>query len=218
MVPSTEAVFDQLANGNKLGNYTFERVRSLKYLDTYWDTANGDLHASSRLIRSRERNGKTDFIEFKGPPVYLMQTLFARPLMGEAVQDVAEAEAAFSMVRPSAPLQALYLDRPDLIGRPLRRVAQAEVSRTNVDISASNAPPVSTLSFHTYVLKTSLVELPAQRLVEVQPFYKAPIAPEILPGLFETTIKLLLQAGFRISTVSKYHRLPRAELERALTP
>lgn len=215
LVPRSASIFEELLRGESLELFGLEGHLKLSYMDTYWDTAGGDLHAAALLLRTRSRRGHTDFLDFKGPPRYLMGTLFARPFWSEKVLDKTDAESAIQLRRPSTTMQALYTQRPDLIGRRLFSVADAEVSRVNVNV-VDGGEPVCVVSLHTYQFQIEASDQPPHQLIEVQPYSYVNATPDTLIKAMSSVLPLLEKKGFQRSPTSKYHRIPRATLETAL--
>src|SRR5438067_10248592 len=72
-----------------------EQVR--EYTDTYYDTDYLDLHASGLLIRTRERSGKLDYIDFKAGGEYVASSPFVyRKFATETVASADDVKDRFA--------------------------------------------------------------------------------------------------------------------------
>lgn len=207
------SVISTLREADSIVGFRVSKRREFSYTDTYWDTERFDLHGSAISIRSRRRDKEDDFISFKGPPTYLAPFVFGRPLVSEAVDGSADAHCRLSLTVPSQVMTGLYGTRPDLVGRPLGKVAAAFVQRVNVDLLDKSGQGVCTASFHSYNLTVKDEEAGAGILMELQPYCRAPIVADALLQMFRLMVPRLEQAGLRPSPVGKYHRITRAALE-----
>lgn len=213
MINPQKDAASKLLSMKNIGAYTVANARSLTYTDTYWDTPNGDLYSSSRLLRTRKKDQEIDFIDYKGSPQYLFQSLFARPLYSEKVNGSKEALEALGLKRPSEPIQALYKDRFDLLGNPLVEKANCHVERVNIDLITSSGEGFCTVSVHKYYFDTKSGKTNQEELVEVQPYCKSPVITENLPKIFSIAKKELEKLGWKLSPTSKYHRLDRKDID-----
>jgi|GEM_PF-4650456 len=201
---------------SKVGAFEAKNTRNLEYVDTYWDTRRGDLYSSSRVLRTRKKGGEIDFIDYKGSPQYLFQSLFARPLFSEKVKGTQEAIDAIGLKRPSGPMQALYNDRLDLLGNELVKVIDCVVKRTNFDLFTASGEGFCTISVHKYHFDMGSGQGDPEELVEIQPYCKSPVITEKLPKIFGIAKVELEKLGWMLSPTSKYHRVDRKLIDALL--
>ena len=213
MINSDKDAVSKLLSLKEIGSYKIVNSRSLAYIDTYWDTVNGDLYNSSRVLRTRKRDEEFEFIDYKGTPQYLFQVLFARKLFSERVRGTQEALDAISLTKPSGPIQALYRDRIDLLGNVLVQVANCHVERTNFDLVTSANEGFCTISVHKFYFDTKEGETDLKELIEVQPYSKSLFIIEKLPEIFLIVTEELKKLKWKLSPASKYHRLDRKYIE-----
>lgn len=208
--------FYQLLKAKKIENLTLGEHRNVTYCDSFWDTATGDLHASSRTLRTRSREGgPIDFLDYKAPPRYETNNLFARKLVSERIVNDGDALSAIRLQRHSEPIKQLFTDRPDLIGSPLFEVAKCLVERTNFDIHHEKKPPILTISAHKYRYLINSKETEDFFLIEVQPKGTQPINESLLSLLAAITTALKTK-NWKFSPTSKYLRIPRSSIDIAL--
>lgn len=189
-----------------------ERPRRVVYSDTYFDTEHLDLHADNLMLRARGRIGRLEFFDFKGGASYagplIMRRFATEPISSE--YDIAERLATRVV---SGPMQALYAARSDLIGKPLSEKVRIEVDKTTFDVHISEATDaIAKLSFHQYkYFISSNKESGPLRVVELQP--PRPLFAANQGALLARAAEALDDAGFRRSPSTKYHRVPRGDLE-----
>jgi len=213
-----QTTFDRFERASSICGLQVRNTRRLDYVDEYWDTKDADLHASSMAVRARRRPpAEVDQLNFKGPPRYVAPFLFARPLINESVSSSQAAVEALRGQRPSQTLASLYETRADLAGRPLQPIAEAFISRQNVDLHDSRGEGVCTLSFHRYRLMKDSQAITDGYLLEVQPFCRSPIVSAAMIRVFEVVHNRLTAEGCVASPIGKYHRIPRGMLEQPRT-
>lgn len=183
-----------------------------EYTDTYYDTQYLDLHCSSMLVRTRERAGKLDFLDFKAGGEYVDISPFVyRKFATEVIASADEASDRLTGRTPSSPLRALYRYRVDLLGRILSPSVAVNVRKSTFDVAiTSGSDPVARLSVHhyNYVTRTNLKK-DNLIILELQPPHNA--EPDVKSAI--TVATALDQAGFRRSPSTKYHRISREDLE-----
>ncbi len=215
MIHNTVGEARKLTSSKEIEGFELTNRRTLEYKDTYWDTERGDLYSSSRILRTRTKHKNIDFLDYKGVPQYLFQSLFARPLYSESINSDQEAIDALKLNRPSEPIQALFKDRFDLLGNKLVKVADCLVNRVNFDLCHKNSREfLCTLSIHDYYFKYDEITSERHELIEIQPFSNPAISSE-LPLVFSLAKEILVKRGWKLSPTSKYHRIDRSILDRA---
>jgi len=199
----------------KLDGLKTDRPRKVQYLDAYYDTAGLDLHGSGLLLRSRSRNEGIDFLDFKGAGRYL-GVLLSREFASDRVLDEKDLRQKLQCSSPSAPVQALYSARSDLLGQPLHEAVRIKVNKTTVDVVEDGQNiPVAALSFHQYEYLTKSGSEGPFYVVELQPKGAAPgNAPSTRLELMSHLASILEAAGYMRSPSTKYHRAPRSILSR----
>lgn len=216
LVPTNPDRFANLLNSKGLLDYVFGEKRTVLYADTFWDTRHADLYSSARTLRTRRRSGQIEFLDYKGPPKYLVQYLFARPFVSEPVKGTDDAISAIQGKRPSEAIQQLYMDRPDLIGRPLLEVATCHVERINFDLVTEHKKTACTISAHVYYYSVGGIETEKFHLIEVQPA-KDPSFTDRYDRMIEGVTSALANDGWYLSPTSKYHRIERSLIDAKLS-
>lgn len=192
----------------KIGNR-----RAMEYTDHYYDSHGLELHDNGLLLRSRSRNDKTDFLDFKGTGFYV-GVLVGRNFASDLINSEQELLDKLNLRKSSISIQSLYYTRPDLLGRGIIETARVKVSKVSFDMLDENGHIFAVISLHQYYfIFNDATRKRKHYLIELQP-KRNKISNEISSTAIdmEKAASLILSAGFYISPSTKYHRIPRDKL------
>ncbi|MCC2973583.1 CYTH domain-containing protein [Massilia sp. IC2-476] len=208
LLPKSEKSYSDLLESGVLGDFDLSTDAEVTYLDTFYDTSFGDLHSTGLVLRTRaNESGSIDFFEFKGPSFYIRPKVTARKYEIEKADNQFQIDLALSLQFPSIVMQALYSARPDLLGLKLRSISSCKSTKTTRQVR-EQGKTVAWLSLHDINLtsKDRSKNL-SFKLVEVELD-----SPETYDDLRDV-VGLVEQAGFFLSPVLRYQRVPRDWLD-----
>lgn len=227
LLPREISRFEADRDAASLFGHQTKLISTYAYRDCYWDTPNGDLHASASVVRTRHfpldpqainRSSQRDGIEYeaspfsveyKGPPSYMHQLWVTRAYGYVGVRSQEEAAASIALRRPTEPLQMLFAARPDLVGFQIEPRAEARVLVWLVRLNGIEVD----IAFHDYEIRVGESKIEEGKLIELQPNWVSGNHIErYLPGFREVT-RQFVESGYEISPVGKYQRVPRAILD-----